>query len=180
MTCIVGLVDGGSVWIGGDSAGVDGHFSLRVRRDPKVFVNEGFIFGFTSSFRMGQVLAHSFSPPKQKVGQDPYAFMVTDFVDGVRQTLKNAGYARAKDGEESGGTFLVGHAGRLFAIHDDYQVGETDDGFDAVGSGADVALGALHASMGEPGDRLRAALAAAERFNAAVRRPFLVKQLAAA
>jgi hypothetical protein len=38
MTCIVGLVDKGDVYIGGDSAGVAG-LSLSIRADEKVFGN---------------------------------------------------------------------------------------------------------------------------------------------
>lgn len=43
MTCIVGVAEGGKVWIGGDSAGVDsGNYSLTVRADRKVFRNGHF------------------------------------------------------------------------------------------------------------------------------------------
>jgi hypothetical protein len=51
MTCIVGLVDGGRVWLGGDSAGVSG-WDLTVRADRKVFRNGPYVMGFTTSFRM--------------------------------------------------------------------------------------------------------------------------------
>ena len=52
MTCIVGLIDGRRVWMGGDSAGVSG-LDITVRADAKVFRNGDFLIGFTSSFRMG-------------------------------------------------------------------------------------------------------------------------------
>ena len=58
MTCIVGLVHEGVVYIGGDSAGVGG-MSLTVRADEKVFQNGEFLMGFTTSFRMGQLLRYS-------------------------------------------------------------------------------------------------------------------------
>ncbi len=38
MTCIVGLVDNGKVYIGGDSAGCAG-YDVRIREDQKVFRN---------------------------------------------------------------------------------------------------------------------------------------------
>ena len=41
MTCIVGLVHGGKVYMGGDSAGVGG-YCLTVRADEKVFRNGEF------------------------------------------------------------------------------------------------------------------------------------------
>ncbi|MER9710189.1 hypothetical protein NKJ13_07955 [Mesorhizobium sp. M0174] len=172
MTCIVGLVEGGKVYLGGDSAGVAG-YQMSVRADRKVFRNGDFIMGFTTSFRMGQLLAHAFTPPKRHADIDVYKFMVTDFVNGVRDCLKAGGYAVKHDEVESGGSFLVGYEGRLFGIYDDYQVGEHVDGFAACGCGDEIALGALYANRaGKPRDRLRIALEAAERFSAGVRAPF--------
>jgi ATP-dependent protease HslVU (ClpYQ) peptidase subunit len=179
MTCIVGLVDGGKVYIGGDSAGVGG-YSLTLRADRKVFRNGDFIMGFTSSFRMGQLLAHAFTPPKRHPDTDVYKFMVTDFINAVRDCLKSGGYAEKHNEAESGGTFLVGYAGRLFKVESDYQVGEPVENFDACGCGEDIALGALFASQAgaKPQERLKTALKAAERFSAGVRGPFHFEEAA--
>jgi len=87
MTCIVGLVDDGAVYMGGDSAGVLG-LSIEVRADEKVFylneksswrtrldprellkpVRHLVVMGFTSSFRMGQLPRErgSQAPPKRR------------------------------------------------------------------------------------------------------------------
>ncbi|WP_018240545.1 hypothetical protein [Ensifer sp. BR816] len=172
MTCIVGLVNKGSVHIGGDSASASGH-SLTVRADRKVFRKQDFIFGFTSSFRMGQLLAHAFEPPERHAKTDVYAFMVTEFVNALRRCLQDGGFAQRHNETERGGTFLVGYAGRLFKIDADYQVGETADRFDACGCGQQIALGALFASPHSPPlERLAIALNAAERFSTGVRGPF--------
>jgi hypothetical protein len=98
--------------------------------------------------------------------------MTTEFIDEVRRTLKAGGYAKVENGVEHGGTFLVGFRGTLYTVESDFQVGRPLDGFDAVGSGADLALGALHVGKGEPRNRLRAALGAAAKYNAAVAAPF--------
>lgn len=180
MTCIVGLVQDGKVLIGGDSAGVNGAFELQIRADQKVWEKDGWAFGFTTSFRMGQLLRYSLHPPKRHPDTDLMQFMVTEFVDAVRKCLKDGGFASVKEGTESGGSFLVGHAGRLFTIHDDYQVGETLDPYAAVGCGDSFARGALFAAMqvmGSPGDPesvVRLALASAEAMSAGVRGPFHV------
>jgi hypothetical protein len=174
VTVIAGLVDNGSVLIGGDSAGVGG-YQLTVRRDSKVFLNGPYVFGFTTSFRMGQLLRWALKPPPPG---DPAAleqFMVTDWIDSIRDCLKSGGYAENMGGQEVGGTFLVGVRGRLFEINCDYQVGEPLDGYAAVGCGADVALGALHATQPtdlSADDRVMGALRAAERHSAGVRGPF--------
>ena len=173
MTCIVGLVHEGVVYIGGDSAGVAG-LSLTVRADEKVFRNSDFLMGFTTSFRMGQLLRYSLKPPRRHPDDDIHQYMVVDFVNAVRGCLKAGGYASKEDEVESGGTFLVGYAGHLFTVNSDYQVGIPEDGFAAVGSGQDIALGALFATQGQatPRDRVLTALRSAERFNAGVRGPF--------
>jgi hypothetical protein len=178
MTAIAGLAVGGGVHIGGDSAGVAG-WSLNVRSDEKVFRRGPYLFGFTTSFRMGQLIRYSLAVPKApKRGLD--GFMATTFVDALRDCLKRGGWARKENDREEGGTFLVGVRGELYTIQDDYQVATAADGFAAVGSGSDVALGALYATQGRlwrPRQRVRIALAAAERFNAGVRGPFVVKSL---
>lgn len=177
MTCIGGLVArDGTIWMAGDSAGVGG-LSLRVRADPKVFEVGGFLFGFTQSFRMGQVLRHCFTPPERKPDQDLEGYLIGPFVDAVRQCFKDKGYLYKNNEREWGGTFLLGHAGRLFRVEEDFQVGESRCGFDAVGCGADIAVGALTVAKGAPEKRLRAALTAAEQFSAGVRGPFIVKKL---
>ena len=133
--------------------------------------------GFTTSFRMGQLLRFKFKAPYHKSEMDTYEYMVTEFVDAVRQCLKDGGYAQIKHGEETGGSFLVGYRGELFAIDGDYQVGRPRDAFDAVGCGADIAKGSLFTSRRlvdlRPEERLRDALMAAEQFSAGVRGPFV-------
>ncbi|CAM3463178.1 hypothetical protein G4177_06195 [Corallococcus sp. ZKHCc1 1396] len=175
MTCIAAVAHRGRVVIGGDSAGVGG-YELSVRRDPKVFRNGPFVIGFTTSFRMGQLLEHAFTPPPVPTRRGALErYLVVDFVDALRGVLTERGWARKQNGQEEGGTFLVGVSGRLFRIDSDYQVGEARDGFDAVGCGSEAARGALFASSGlKPDARVRLALRAAERCNAGVRGPFLV------
>jgi ATP-dependent protease HslVU (ClpYQ) peptidase subunit len=177
MTCIVGLIDGNRVWMGGDSAGVSG-LNITVRSDPKVFHNGEFLIGFTSSFRMGQLLAFSLKPPARPEGKDVFPYMVTDFVDAVRSCLKEGGYAQKSNDAEQGGSFLVGYQGRLFSIQSDYQVAETTRGYHAIGCGSDYALGSIATSVGQPPEqRVRTALECAELFNAGVRAPFLIDSI---
>lgn len=170
MTAVVGLVHNGRVHLGADSAGSSG-WSLTLRADEKVFRNGPYAMGFTTSYRMGQLLRYAFAPP-EPVG-DLQGFMVTTFVDSVRACLKDGGWATKSNEQESGGQFLVGIAGRLFIVDSDYQVGEPHARYAAVGCGADIALGALYATDGQPvRKRMQAALEAAERHSSGVRGPF--------
>jgi len=179
MTAIVGFTDGNTVSIGGDSAGVAG-LDLTVRSDSKVFKNGEFIFGFTTSFRMGQLIRYRFKPPAIRENQDLMEYMTTDFVDDLRACLKNGGFAEKDKEQERGGTFLVGLRGRLFQIASDYQVGESLDGYDACGCGESFLLGAMFATKNSNMSteaRLLLALAAAERHSAGVRAPFVVDSI---
>lgn len=177
MTCIVGLEHEGKVYIGGDSAGVAG-WSLSVRSDGKVFKSGEFVMGFTSSFRMGQLLRHKLSVAEQpsKMGADK--FMCTWFIDAVRTCLKDGGYATVNNNSEEGGTFLVGYRGLLYYVGGDFQVGRAACGYNAVGCGSEIALGAMFASDGlKPKRRVTQALSAAEQFSAGVAGPFEVVSL---
>jgi ATP-dependent protease HslVU (ClpYQ) peptidase subunit len=175
MTCIVGLVHDGDVYIGGDSAGVAG-LSVSIRADEKVFGNGPFIMGFTTSFRMGQLLRYKLSPPAQTVHQGDMEYMVTSFIDACRQCFAGNGFGD-KDATV-GGNFLVGYKGKLYNIEADYQVGLPKTTYDAVGCGSDLALGAMFATEDlNPEQRINAALSAASNFSAGVAPPFTILKL---
>jgi ATP-dependent protease HslVU (ClpYQ) peptidase subunit len=176
MTCIVGIEHAGGVTIGADAAGSDG-WSITSRADTKIFRNGPYLFGFCGSFRMGQLLHYSLIPPRVPAG-DLERHMATDFVDAVRECLQVGGYAQRKNEVEAGGTFLVATADTLFCIQSDYQVARQRMGFDAIGSGEEVALGSLHATADRnitPKRRALMALQAATDLTAFVQGPFTVK-----
>lgn len=177
MTCIVGLLDDSGIYMGGDSAAVGGN-SLNIRADKKVFINNEFIMGFTWSFRMGQLLRYSFIPPQFHIDNDIDSFMVTTFIDAVRECLKKGGFARKKDEEESGGTFIVGFKNQLFQVFSDYQVAKVLDKFVCCGCGEEIAQGSMYSTEGmSPEKRIRIALEAAEHFSVGVRGPFNIIKL---
>jgi hypothetical protein len=175
MTCIVGLEDSGRVFLGADSAGVSG-WDLLIRADHKVFQNGPFIMGFTTSFRMGQILRYGYTPPTWCPETIPLdKFMSTVFVDSIRTVLRAGGFAKKESDVESGGEFLVGFRGRLFYLGSDFQVGEAVDGAMAIGCGMASAGGSLFSTAGQPPrDRILMALHAAEHVNIGVRGPFIV------
>ena len=176
MTCIVGLLDNktGKVHIGGDSCGIDG-LDVVVRKDKKVFRNGEFVFGFASSFRMGQILQYEFDPPEVNY-DDLMVYMVKTFIPYLRYVFKEGAYTSIESSKEHGGSFLVGGRGRLFNIQRDFQVGENLCGYMAIGCGEAYALGSLHATdldkNLDPEWRLEQALQAASTFSGGVCAPF--------
>lgn len=173
MTCIVGIAIEGQVYIGADSAAVSG-WTVRPTTISKVFRLDPFLIGYTSSFRMGQILQHHLSVAPQEDESD-IRYMVVAFAESVRTCLKDHGFATVDDNREKGGQFLVGYRGHLYSIESDYQVNEAAEGFDACGAGAEYALGAMQAlERRPPEDRIRAALEISAQFSGAVLAPFHV------
>lgn len=186
MTCIVGLVtDDGNVLIGADSLSSN-HSSKKVVRNPKIIRlsargrkhRSDILIGYTSSWRMGQILGKLKAPDDSS--DDAFDYLSGPFVDGVRQAMKDGGFATVKDGAEAGGYFLVAYDGRLFGVQSDFSVLEAADGFDSVGSGEDWAMGSLFSTRGviiSPEDRVLLALKSAEAYNPGVQSPFHLESL---
>lgn len=80
--------------------------------------------------------------------------------------------------KETGGQFLVGYKGWLHSINSDYHVGNMRDGFDCIGSGAVIALGAMKALENfPPTERIRKSLRIAEYFASDVIGPFYIRSI---
>lgn len=185
MTCIVGVADGENVWMGGDSAsgGEDGWAIARVVA-PKVFplwikgTNRRLLIGYTSSFRMGQILEHHLELPEEPIPVPglEQRYVIDPLIPLIRAALKEHGYTKIQDNEETGGVFLVGLQGHVFRIDSDFHVRERVDGYEAIGCGAEFALGALWARRNElgPGEAVYNALEAAEHLSGGVVSPFHV------
>lgn len=168
--------------MGGDSAVTDSEtMQLRVVRQPKVFINQDFIIGCCSSTRIMQLMQHSFTPPDQPSRKEDIEYLVTDFIDAIRTMQKDKGVMKKENElEEHDAQFLVGFNGNLYHVEEDFQVYQTHEPFAAVGAGADLALGALHAlkdSSMSPEAKLCLALEAATAYNASVKPPFYVLKL---
>lgn len=189
MTCIVGLVHEGTVYLGGDRAGADEYWHMTVQAEPKVFTRalnmvvpgpDGvrkplLAIGYTTSFRMGQLLRHHLAVPEwNSLIRDAEGWVVHDLIPSIRATLTDGGYTKKENNKESGGSFLLGFAGNLFRIQDDFAAIRALDGYDAIGSGGSIALGALFSTIGatSPSLRVSEALKAAEHHSAGVRGPF--------
>ena len=179
MTAIVGLVDKGTVYMGGDSCAGDAQSCLKTRmKHPKVFRKGEFIIGYTSSFRMGQLLECELTPPEMPENITLYDYMVRLFVPALRGCLKGGGFAKVENNVEEGGTFLVGIRECLFEIQSDYSVLDHASEYMACGCGREYCLGSLHSTHGwQPKDRIIAALTAAAEYNAYVMSPFTVESL---
>jgi ATP-dependent protease HslVU (ClpYQ) peptidase subunit len=189
MTCIVGLEYKDTVWMGCDSMASSG-WDKHVSSIDKVFKANDMLIGYTTSFRMGQIIRHNFDIPKSNSyyfnRAEPYAhekYLVMDFIPALRACLKEHGFTTIKDSVEEGSQLLIGFAGCLFTIHSDFSVQRSFDEFDAIGAGAFYALGAIHALNDQhgmtidPPKLIESALITSEHFCNGVCPPFTILSL---
>jgi len=181
MTCIVSWTESdGTIYMGGDSSGI-AETDLRIRKDSKVFIKDDkFIFGFTSSFRMGQLLKYSLEIPKQSVSEEDYQYMCTTFIDSMHELFKEKNYSRIENNVSEGGFFLVGYNGVVYEVEPDFQVAIVYDNFSAIGCGECYALGAMNILKDKnlkPENKIIEALKTANKFSSGVYPPFYVLKL---
>ena len=178
MTCIIGLKHEDKVYIGYDSLGSNG-YSGNIRKDRKAFKlkdNNEAIIGFTSSYRMGQLLMYS-DELINKEEEINHEYMVTKFIPKIIDIFKGGKYSRNDNGEESGGIFLLAHKNNLFKIESDFQVAEYMDKYLACGCGEDFALGSLYTTEKinmSPIERIHVALQVASKHSVGVAPPFYI------
>jgi len=178
MTCIVGVESDNHVYMGGDSAAVEG-INIRLTTTPKVFKKGSLLIGYTWSFRMGQIIQYSNNVPEIPEEKDNYSYLAQDFVTFIRKIFQESGFMRVESAREEGGQFMVGIRGELFTIESDFSVLRNIDGFDAIGCGASYALGALRVMCKYPGitalprTSMEIALQTAAYFSNSVSEPFI-------
>jgi hypothetical protein len=183
MTCIAGLVSKPKVYIAADSLGAGNgckqeYSTAKLIKLPvKMMTGEYtsslvyMLIGYTSSYRMGDILKYQFEPPTIGLNQDINEYLVSSFVPELIDCFDKNFFTRAKDSAKSGGNFLLGLEGRLFHVQDDFSVLEPVNGYTAVGSGQEFAMGALYALENvtcAPEEALRDAIGAASQFSTTV------------
>lgn len=182
MTCIIGLEHNDGVYMIGDSSAIQS-YETRQSLVEKVFfaVGDRFLIGWSGSFRMGQILQWHLQVREQYDTEVDLQYLVKAFVESVRTLFKEHGYLSTTDeGRDIGGQFLLGYNGRLYHVYPDFQINRFSDGFGAIGSGEEYALGAMKALVTygpDPAGRLHRAIAVAAHYTGTVKAPFYVKQL---
>lgn len=149
MTCIVGLVDGNSVWLGGDRAATDGGLNRTLLKEPKIFTKGEVGFGVCGLPKVMDALKHAIELPVQSGGNDR-AFLVAELVPAIRDGLvkfdaagKNTSPFGGGDAVQFEGAMLVAYRGHLYQLEGNFQLVESDEKFDSVGSGSALALGSF-------------------------------------
>lgn len=146
MTCIIGMLDkDGNSYIAGDSM-TSSVYTKSYMKQNKIFKKDNFLFGVSGSLRLLQVLQYSFNIPPVHNSKDLDDYLYNDFLKSMRDDFKNNGVLSIKDNvEEIDSSVLFLTEGRLFRIQSDLSLIEASTKFDSVGSGSELALGAVEA-----------------------------------
>lgn len=140
MTCIVGLEYKNKVFLGGDIQGTGGNNKV-VHTQPKVFHKKDLVFGYTTSYRFGQILEHNLvNPVIPEKDEEIYKWLVTVLVPDIKTILKSNDYSE-------GGNCLIGIRGQLWDMQNDFSVLRSVRGFGSVGSGYEYAMGSISTSL---------------------------------
>ena len=87
MTCIIGLVHGGHVTMGADSAITFGSNKAGVTTESKIWwAGRRMLIGAAGDGRFCNVVHHMFKPPPNR-RRNPMAYMVNDFPAALRTCL---------------------------------------------------------------------------------------------
>jgi len=178
MTCIAGISKGNTVWLGGDSAATDGRLNRTIISDPKVFVRGKLAFGVCGMPKVLDALAHVIELPVQKKGDTDRSFLVGELVPAIREGLKkmDCTYESGEYGTCFQGKILIGYRSKLYELEGNFQLILAAQGFMAVGSGGEAAMGSLRVTkdVRDPHKRIMMALQTSSEANAGVAPPFVV------
>lgn len=179
MTCIVAICQDGKVFMGGDSGASDAESgSIATVSSPKVFVKDEYIIGYAGNFRFGKFMQYAVELPK--VPSWAKGDKIDEFVNGIFiASIRKQIAEMALEEKEKDFGLLIGLRGRVFELGDNYAAVEMSRGYNATGSGAEVATGSLYTTetWKDPIKRIKTALTASAEFNAFVRPPFTIVEV---
>lgn len=160
MTCIIAHTNGTSSFIAGDKLGSNG-FTKSVQAEPKVFekefikhnedgltrTKEVMALGYTTSFRMGQLLNYNLNLPEQVAGETFAQYLVLKVIPIIRQMFKEEWGSRDASQDVGGGQFIILHNHTIYEVQEDFSVLQPKTQITAVGSGTYHAIAAMAAYL---------------------------------
>jgi len=174
----------GTVWMGADSLSGTYTGEKRMRKDTKIFTSGPYLIGFTSSYRMGQILRHKTTLPKLLPKLAAHATSghkhIVKVIDSLSESLFENNYTVEKDNRRYGGEFIISWSGRLYIVESDFQYHMPLTPYCCIGAGEAYGLGAMHASNKShtPEESILHALRAASEFSCFVAPPFIIRNTA--
>lgn len=184
MTCVLGLLEEGrtAVWLGADSMATTAYGQKHILATSKIIVvGEYCAMAVTGRVTGITAAQHWMDAPRYVPGDEPERWVARELWPAVLNAHVAAGFVD-EDARELESEFLVGLDGHLFIVAGDGAVLEPRTAFAALGSGGDVAVGALAGSVARRKGyerRVAEALEASALANAYVNDPFRVLRVPA-
>lgn len=152
MTTIIGVQYEDKSLIVADSQITDDSGRLYKHPDMSKIVRRGdFVIAGAGEVQPCDIVQNIWEPPlvTPKDARNLYQFMIVKVMPSLRQCLLDNGYDPNADSDKSKDSvrfeFLMSVQGEIFSIDEAFSVLRSEDGIYAIGSGAHIALGALHA-----------------------------------
>jgi ATP-dependent protease HslVU (ClpYQ) peptidase subunit len=180
MTCIVGLIDNGITYMGGDSRstcnGMKSHIEQR-----KVFKVSGTsaIMGFSGSVRDMNLLTYAENLiDKRDEPNIDEKYIVTKFVPNLIQLFSINHRNETDKGVSSFNSYmLLAYKNKIWMIEGNYAILSIVNNYQAIGSGTCEALGSLYTTEKTNInciERIHLALQAASKFCTSVGAPYYI------
>jgi ATP-dependent protease HslVU (ClpYQ) peptidase subunit len=147
MTTLVAIQGDGWSVMGCDSRLSDEHGRFQIAKTPKIVDNNGILIGGCGSSRASNVLHYGYVQPKPTIKEDLNTYMTQKFIPAMRKNFVDAGIDMKEDGDvaQIDGGFIISVKGQVFSVSEDYSWDTDVRNVYVMGSGGDVALGALAA-----------------------------------
>ena len=193
MTCIVAVVHEGAIYMGGDT-GMSDRGNILMLDGSKIAINGDFILGAAGSPRATQLFSHVFSAPERKVNETTPHYMEVSVVQAFKDMFEADNWTQWQKGdrgnEESDSktpglghtAMLIGYDGHLYLLDPACNMIPLAANYMAIGTGEDIATGALYALSlhdAQPEAMVQIALEAASHHMHDIRPPFTVMKLEA-
>lgn len=158
MTCIIAHTNGTTSFIAGDKLGSNG-FTKAIQTEPKVFekefiklhedgltrTKEVMALGYTTSFRMGQLLTYNLVLPEQAPNETFPQYLVLKVIPLIRKMFKDEWGSRDASQDVGGGQFIILHNHTIYEVQEDFAVLQPKTSITAVGSGTYHAIASMEA-----------------------------------
>lgn len=177
MTVVIGIKTKTGVMMGCDSFSGTEFLNERTG-DAKVQKIGSFLIGMTGGFRVFQLITTSSIFKELKPKGNPFNFMINKFIPCLQDLLAKNDCKGVEDNLPFiDGHLLVAFGCNLFTVQNCLQVLRHGANYQVIGSGQQVALGALFTTKQEIDlrKRLLKCLQAAECYVPTVSKPFIIK-----
>ena len=186
MSCVIGLVTDEGILFASDTAASDGNIIIP-KQDDKLIkrftdvegptgVRIDIGFGVVGSMKMNTALQYHLAIPPISEDEPVNKYVHTKLVPAMGVAFECARLTvNGCTSDSSNNLALLGIGGKLYMIGDDLDIVSCGLGYDAIGSGREIALGSLftskHLETGNSLYRARTAVEAAASLTAFVSMP---------